>query len=79
MRAQRVREAESRIEMQVAKWTAEGAVKGRKTIIRRLSILRRRTYVSCQEYVGILQSAWECTRESRWHRGKDLDLPSLTE
>lgn len=28
MRAQRVREAESRIEMQVAKWTAEGAVKG---------------------------------------------------
>lgn len=28
MRAQRVREAESRIEMQVAKWTAEGTVKG---------------------------------------------------
>ena len=28
MRAQRVREGESRIEMQVAKWTAEGAVKG---------------------------------------------------
>lgn len=28
MRAQRVREAENRIEMQVAKWTAEGAVKG---------------------------------------------------
>lgn len=28
--AQRVREAESRIEMQAAKWTAEGAVKGRK-------------------------------------------------
>ena len=27
MRAQRVREAESRIEMQVAKWTAEGTVK----------------------------------------------------
>ena len=27
MRAQRVREAESRIEMQVAKWTAEGARK----------------------------------------------------
>ena len=26
MRAQRVREAESRIEMQVAKWTAEGTV-----------------------------------------------------
>ena len=28
MRAQRVREAESRIEMQVAKWTAEGTVQG---------------------------------------------------
>ena len=28
MRAQRVREGESRVEMQVAKWTAEGAVKG---------------------------------------------------
>ncbi len=28
MRAQRVREAERRIEMQVAKWTAEGTVKG---------------------------------------------------
>ena len=28
MRAQRVREGESRIEKQAAKWTAEGAVKG---------------------------------------------------
>lgn len=28
MRAQRVRGAGNRIEMQVAKWTAEGAVKG---------------------------------------------------
>ena len=28
MRAQRVREGESQVEMQVAKWTAEGAVKG---------------------------------------------------
>ena len=27
MRAQRVREGESRVEMQVAKWTAEGAIK----------------------------------------------------
>ena len=26
MRAQRVREGESRVEMQIAKWTAEGAV-----------------------------------------------------
>lgn len=28
MRAQRVREGESRAEMQSAKWTAEGTVKG---------------------------------------------------
>lgn len=28
MRAQRVRGGESRVEMQVAKWTAEGTVKG---------------------------------------------------
>ena len=27
MRAQRVREGESRVEMQIVKWTAEGAVK----------------------------------------------------
>ena len=27
MRAQRVRDAENRIEMQIAKWTAEGTVK----------------------------------------------------
>lgn len=28
MRAQRVREGESRVEMQSAKWTAEGTAKG---------------------------------------------------
>lgn len=28
MRTQRVREGESRVEMQIAKWTAEGTVKG---------------------------------------------------
>lgn len=52
MRAQRIREGESRVEMQIAKWTAEGAVKGFL-----LSILRRRAYVSCREYAGISQSA----------------------
>ncbi|EET59825.1 hypothetical protein BRYFOR_08199 [Marvinbryantia formatexigens DSM 14469] len=36
MRAQRVRAGESRVEMQAAKWTAEGAGKGNI-----LSILRR--------------------------------------
>ena len=36
MRAQRVREGESRIEMQTAKWTAEGAVKPKGSILRRV-------------------------------------------
>ena len=75
MRAQRVREAESRIEMQVAKWTAGAQSKDLR--IRVLCDVK--AYVSCRRYVSILQSAWERTRESRWHRGKDLDLPSLTE
>ena len=52
MRAQRVREGESRVEKQFTKWTAEGAVKGWRLQIR-LSILRRRAYVSCREYKGI--------------------------
>ena len=30
MHAQRVREGESRVETQIAKWTVEGAVKGRQ-------------------------------------------------
>ncbi len=47
MRAQRVRVAESRVEMQFVKWTAEGAVKGQSS---RLSILRRETYVNCRGY-----------------------------
>lgn len=50
MRAQRVREGESRMEMQVAKWAAEGAVKGSYP-----SILRRGAYVSCREYDSIPQ------------------------
>ena len=53
MRAQRVREGESRAEMQVAKWTAEGTVKG----IFYLVHCDVRAYVSCQGYDGILQSA----------------------
>ena len=53
MRAQRVREGESRVEMQVVKWTAEGAGKGIKVS----SILRREAYVSCREYAGIPQRA----------------------
>ena len=53
MRAQRIREGESRVEMQSAKWAAEGAVKGMEN---QLSILRRKAYVSCRKYEGISQS-----------------------
>ena len=38
MRPQRVRDGAIRMEMQAAKWTAEGAV---KSLVIRLSILRR--------------------------------------
>ena len=53
MRAQRVREGESRAEMQTAKWTAEGTVKGRSRVFCDVE-----AYVSCRRYVCILQSAW---------------------
>ena len=53
MRAQSVREAENRVEMQAAKWTAEGAAKSWI-----YSTLRCRAYVSCRRYAGISQSAW---------------------
>ena len=60
MRAQRVREGESRVEMQVAKWTAEGAVKGfdcMDIILRRNTVIRVFcdvwAYVSCRRYVSI--------------------------
>ena len=56
MRAQRVREAENRVEMQAAKWTADGAAKS--WIYFQPSTLRRRAYVSCRRYAGISQSAW---------------------
>lgn len=56
MRAQKVREAENRVEMQAAQWTADGAAKN--WIYFQPSTLRRRAYVSCRRYAGISQSAW---------------------
>ena len=54
MRAQRVREGESRIERQFIKWTAEGTG---KDIFGYQVFCDVRAYVSCQGYDGILQSA----------------------
>lgn len=48
MRAQRVREGESRAEKQIAKWTAEGTVKGETRVFCDV-----RAYVSCRGYVSI--------------------------
>lgn len=48
MRAQRVREAESRIEKQSVKWTAEGTGKGSSRVFCDV-----KAYVSCRRYAGI--------------------------
>ena len=61
MRAQRVREGESRVEMQVVKWTAEGMVKGLFRVFH--DVL---AYVSCRGYDSILLRVQFC--KSRWHR-----------
>ena len=52
--AQRIRVGESRVEMQSAKWAAEGTVKGWR-LQSKLSILWREAYVSCRKYEGISQ------------------------
>ncbi len=52
MRLQRVGDAESPIEMQFIKWTTEGIVKSAG--LGGLVFYDVKTYVSCQEYVGIL-------------------------
>ena len=75
MVAQRVRGAESRMEPRIS----NGPLRAQSKDLRIRVLCDVWAYVSCRRYVSILQSAWECTRESRWHRGKDLDLPSLTE
>ena len=53
MRAQRIREGESRVEMQIVKWPAEGAVKS----VYALSILRRVDIRQLSEICWYLMSA----------------------
>ena len=52
MRAQRVREGESRVERQFIKWTVEGT--GKDTFGYQV-FCDVRAYVSCREYEGISQ------------------------
>ena len=52
MRLQRVREAESRTEMQIVKWTAEGMVKGASRVFHDVThtLVARDMLVSYREY-----------------------------
>lgn len=63
MRAQRVREGESRVEMQVAKWTAEGAVKGKGLVFCDVR------HTSVAGSMKVFRKVHGSNRESRWHHG----------
>ena len=68
MRAQRVREGESRVEMQIVKWTAEGTGKGDRLVfcdVRHTSVAGK---------MQVFRKAHGSFRESRWHRGWILTL-----
>lgn len=63
MRAQRVREGESRVEMQVVKWTAEGTGKSNCLVFCDV----RHTLVAGN--MQVFRKVHGSFRESRWHRG----------
>lgn len=64
MRLQRVRGAESRVEMQTDKWTIEGVVKSSFVLE---SILQRNVCVKGEGCDGILQEG-ASNSEARWYR-----------
>ena len=63
MRAQRIRVGESRMEMQAAKWTAEGTGKGSNLVFCDVG------HTSVAGNMQVFRKAHESFRESRWHRG----------
>ena len=63
MRAQRVREGESRVEMQIVKWTAEGTGKGDSLVFCDVR------HTSVAGNMQVFRKAHGSFRESRWHRG----------
>ena len=63
MRAQRVREGESRVEMQIVKWTAEGTGKGDRLVFCDVR------HTSVAGNMKVFRKAHGSFRESRWHRG----------
>ena len=68
MRAQRVREGESRVEMQIVKWTAEGTGKGNRLVFCDVR------HTSVAGNMQVFHKAHGSFRESRWHRGWILTL-----
>ena len=68
MRAQRVREGESRVEMQIVKWTAEGTGKGDRLVFCDVR------HTSVAGNMQVFRKAHGSFRESRWHRGWILTL-----
>ena len=63
MRVQRVRGAESRIEKQSVKWTAEGAVKGKSRVFCDVG------HTSVVWNIQVFRKGHGSFREARWHRG----------
>ena len=63
MRAQRIRVGESWMEMQAAKWTAEGTGKGFCLVFCDVR------HTSVAGNMQVFRKVHESFRESRWHRG----------
>lgn len=63
MRAQRAWEGESRAEMQIAKWTAEGTVKGSCRVSCDVG------HTSVVGNILVFRKVHGLFRESGWHRG----------
>ena len=63
MRAQRVREGESRVEMQAAKWTAEGTGKGSNLVFCDVR------HTSVAGNMQVFRKAHSANCETRWYRG----------
>ena len=77
MRAQRVRVGESRMEMQSAKWAAEGAVKSSSDLNGRednrwlqISLVACDVgHTSVAGNMKVFRKVYGSYRKSRWHRG----------
>ena len=63
MRAQRVREGESRVEMQIVKWTAEGTGKGDRLVFCDVR------HTSVAGNMQVFREAHSANCETRWYRG----------